>query len=323
MIEGGAVGLAVFLAALGVKALDDLVDEPERMAWETGAPRIVAYAVLFLVVAAGVAPAVVVSLFLCAYALGMAPTPWERLPSGLPSWLESVGAVGLAALLTGPVETAGSLLLLAGVQVFDDYLDLDLDRAEGRPNIAAALGRQFSAVLAAALFLGAVVVAPAKALAGLVVTAAVAAGPEPALDPLLGRHGVAKENGAGQTVMETGMGAKGEKVMGLILRYRLALAGLAAVVLAGLSALLALRIVEAPPEGAGTLGGALAAVTGLAPAGLGQWALAFGAFLLTAAVGTGFALAYRRGLETGRRRGLERHEALKVLLKRAERMEGE
>jgi hypothetical protein len=56
---------------------------------------------------------------------------------------------------------------------------------------------------------------------------------------------------------------------------------------------------------------------------LGQWALAFGAFLLTAAVGTGFALAYRRGLETGRRRGLERHEALKVLLKRAEWMEGE
>jgi len=160
-----ATGLAVFAVGVAVRLLDDLLDgrPGESLPGTASAPAV--YAAALVALGAGLAPGVAVSLFLSAYAVGMLADPAERLPPGAPAWVESLLAVGLAVALVGPLETAGSLLLMLGIQALDDGVDLPRDRAEGRRSIATAVGRWPAFFLGAVCFSAALTFATAKALA--------------------------------------------------------------------------------------------------------------------------------------------------------------
>ena len=299
LVNGVATGLAVFLTALAVKALDDLLDEPERDAGEAGrtvgrgGPWLAAYIAAALVLAAGLAPGASVSLFLMAYAVGMLPSLSEKLPSGLPSWAESVAALAIAVLLDGPLETLGSLLVIAGAQAFDDYRDAGEDRAAGRASLAAALGRRGALVAAILLGLGALVVAPAKALSGAAVTVALVLGWAGRKDPL-------------------GGGGEGTG------KFAAAATGVAAAGLGGLGALIS-------PGGRAFVfhAGQTPAAGQALPASWWPWLAVLLGAVAVLAIAYGFAAAYRRGLRRGLAEGTEAGRALARLEVAARRLEGE
>jgi hypothetical protein len=282
----------VFLVGLAIKLLDDLLDEPESLA-APGRPAgwVSPYIVLAFAGAAGFAPATAVSLVLSAYALGMLTSPSLGLPSGLPSWAESLGCVAVGVLLLGPREILGSLLLLAGVQILDDAFDLERDLTADRANIAAALGQGPAYVLGAALWVAAAIVSPVKALAGLVPILAFAALPAaagwaPRL-AILGRPRSVERREPRSWVILGGAAA-------------------AAALLGWCGALTG----ESPGGPAPAQGGAWA-----------EWAaLACAAAACVAAV-AGTVLAYHRGAARGRRRGSEAEVARLALIRRAEALE--
>jgi len=288
------VGLSVFLTALAVKTLDDLLDEPEETALSVGAAKAAAYSALLLALGAGIAPARAVSLFLAAYAAGMLPAAAERLPTGVPSWAESAAAALLAAVLTGPLEAAGSLLVMMAVQAADDVCDAERDRAQGRPNLTRAAGRAGAVALAAVSCVLALVLAPEKTLAVLAVALPVVTG------------------WAGGDVLRSAF-RSGSHVSRGRARLRLAAVGLAA-------------------AGAAVLGRAVAPALGLPPAVLeagggapalpGTWVVWVAACVAGAVALAGVPAAYRRGLQAGRRREREGAKALARLARRAEELEG-
>ena len=299
LVNGVATGLAVFLTALAVKALDDLLDEPERWAGEPGraagrgGPGLAAYIAAALVLAAGLAPGASVSLFCMAYAVGMLPSLGERLPSGLPSWAESLAALAVAVLVAGPLETLGSLLVIAGAQAFDDYWDAGEDRAAGRASLAAALGRRGALVAAILVGVGALVVAPAKALSGAAVTAALVLGWAGRKDPL---------EGGGE---RTG-------------KFAAAATGVAAAGLGGLGALISrggrafVFHADQTPVAGPTL-----------PASWWPWLAVLLGAVAVLAIAYGLAAAYRRGLRRGLAEGTAAGRALARLEAAARRLEGE
>ncbi len=319
-LAGGLVtGLAVFLVGLAVKAVDDLLDEPERYARDTAGQAayagVIPYVALALAAAAGLAPSAAVSLFLAAYAIGMAPSPFIRLPSGLPSWAESVVGVGLGVLLTGPVETLGSLLLVAGAQALDDLLDLAIDRAAGTANIALALGRWPTLALGALLWAAASALSPAKALSGLAVLTLIVAAPAAARLRSSRSEARPAESpsapGSRSQIGRTGLPltAGGAAAAGLL---GLAGAAIGPGLLTSKSGLgRGIPVTSASPGAQGVAG-----------AGIAGWALLLVGFVACAAVTGGLALAYRRGLEAGRRKGSAAERALGALRERATALDG-
>jgi len=288
------VGLSVFFTALAVKFLDDLLDEPERVAATVGAPKAAAYSGLFLALGAGIAPGTAVSLFLAAYAVGMLPSLGERLPSGVPSWVESAAAVLLSAVLTGPLETAGSLLLMAAVQTADDVLDAEHDRAEGRPNITDAVGKGPAVAMAGVIYGLALAFSPEKALAVLVVTAPVVSG-------WAGGADIFRALAPGRT------GPACARV-----RFRLAVMGVAAA-LAGALGRTAAPLFGLPERGA---------FAGIwLPPDERVWLVLLAACLVGGLTVGGLAAAYRRGLTAGRRREREASGALARLERRADELD--
>ncbi len=292
---GLGLGLAVFLVGLATKALDDLLDDPRSLATaDRPAAWVAPYIVLALAAAAGLAPAATVSLVLSAYAVGMLTSPLQGLPSGFPSWAESLAAVALGAVLLGPAEVLGSMLLLGSAQVLDDAFDLERDRTADRANVAAALGKAPAYALGAALWAAAALVSPAKALAGLVPILIFAALPATA--------GWAARPGALGRLW--GRGQAGPRSRALLY------AGAAAV--AALLGWCGAAAAASPPGPAA--GGA----------GAGPWvgwaALACAAAACVAGLAA-VVLAYHRGLAQGRRRGREAEAAWRVLDRRVEVLE--
>ncbi len=280
LATGFAAGLAVFLTALAVKALDDLLDEPEGRGGRAGG--VAAYVAVLLVVAAGLDRRVAVSLFLAAYAVGMVSSPLTRLPSGLPSWGESLVAVGLGACLTGALEVLGSVLVVTAVQVFDDFWDLARDREAGRVGVAAAIGRWPALALAVLLYIAAALISPVKTL------------------PTLAAVGV--------LVVPEGGRRRGEgRNPGL---PRFAIWGLGAAFLGAVG------------EASGGGGAALLDPAGLALGGNpAEWGLLAAGCLLVVAVAGGLVKAYSRGHDEGRRRGIEVGKALTLLQLRADHLD--
>lgn len=301
VFSGALLGLGVLLTALAVKAMDDFLDEPERTVAVAAGPSVTAYVAVCLAAAAGLAPGPVISLFLAAYAVGMAPSPWQRLPSGLPSWAESAGAVGLSALIAGPVETAGSLLLLAAIQVFDDFWDLRCDRAGGKASAGLALGRWPALALAAVFFGAAAAFSPAKALAGLAAAVGIVTAPPtevPTEFVWLAGHGA-----------EEGLAASRKA------RLRLA-AVAAACCLAGALGTTAATLWRLPGPAVGTASGA----------GVG-WTFFDGLTLAVASLAAllaagGCVQAYRRGFFSGLARSRRAAEAARALVARADELDG-
>lgn len=139
---------AALATALAVKLMDDALDAGLDAAagWRTRAGELgvaaMPYALLCLATAALLNPDLAAGLFLACYAVGMAAHPGALMPTGAPAWAESVLAVGLSALLLGARETAASLLVVACVQLADDWLDNDsrLGRELGRHALLLGAG---------------------------------------------------------------------------------------------------------------------------------------------------------------------------------------
>lgn len=316
-LAGGlATGLSVFLVGLAVKAVDDLLDEPEGFARGAGSwVALSPYVALALVVAAGLAPAAAVSLFLAAYAIGMAPSPFAGQPSGLPSWGESVICVGLGALFAGPIEALGSVLLVASVQALDDFADLAIDRASGRANIALAVGRWPALALAALLWVAALALSPSKALSGLAVMALLVV--VPAVASLY-----ASRAGVGEAELPAAGGPlAGVRGTGLLPAVGgAALAGLLGLAGAALGPGL---IRSGSRHGPGIPAGPPSSSThGVVGAGVEGWSLFLLGLAACAAVTGGLVLAYRRGLQEGRRKGSLAEQALSALRERADTLDG-
>jgi hypothetical protein len=315
LARGVATGLAVFLTALAVKALDDLLDEPERYGGEAGravgpgGPWLAVYIAAALALAVGLAPGASLSLFLMAYAVGMLPSLGERLPSGLPSWAESLAALAVALLVAGPLETLGSLLVIAGAQAFDDYRDAGEDRAAGRASLAAALGGRGALAVAILLGLGALVVAPAKALSGAAVTVALVLGWAGRKGPLQGggERGEEGQDGRERTGMfgaaATGVVAAGLGALGALLSH----GGRAIVLHTG----------QTPAVGKTQAAGPAF------PVPWWPWFMLLLVAVVALSIGYGFATAYRRGLRRGLAEGTEAGRALARLEAAARRLEGE
>ena len=87
------------------------------------APGSLAYAGASLALAALLLPQHGPALFLAAYAWGMAGALTERLPSRLPGWLESIGAVALLLLLVPGGVGLWALLLMGAFQAADWAVD--------------------------------------------------------------------------------------------------------------------------------------------------------------------------------------------------------
>lgn len=311
--SGAGTGLVVFLTALAVKLLDDLIDgdlasgpsggwnpTPGRAGstpGRVGPAAAAVYAAVLLMTAAAIRPAVVVALFMASYAVGMLSSPGEREPSGMRAWVESLVAVGVAALAAGPFTASAALLACLAVQAADDFVDLSDDRKGSRVSLAVALGR-WGAVAVAGLAWGmAVALEPPLALA-----VAVAAVP-----PIAGW--LSSESGRG--------GRRFERRAGPADRFRLAAAGIGTILVAAAASVLG----AGTAAGAGAhvaAAGAAAATPGETVGGLGGLAVAV---VLTAILGGGVVAAYHRGRSDRRRRRGTQAEALAALWRRVERLE--
>src|SRR5690606_24029220 len=88
--------LAVFLAGVTIKLLDDFLDYAIDIA--SGSPSLVdalgagsvVYSLVFAVFACSINLKLAAPLILSAYAVGMLKDPSEMLPLGLSAWIESV-----------------------------------------------------------------------------------------------------------------------------------------------------------------------------------------------------------------------------------------
>lgn len=169
----------LFLTGLAVRLVDDALDQEEDQ--EAGAVNLasslgsaaVAYAGASLALAALLLPRHGPALFLAAYALGMAGSLTERLPTRLPGWIETAAATGFLLVLVPPGMALWALLLMGAFQAADWALDggpAPGVRVDG-PVVAAPTGRRAAlwALLALGLALVATSLAPALTLAGLAV----------------------------------------------------------------------------------------------------------------------------------------------------------
>lgn len=157
--------LAAVAVAAAVRFLDDAVDGHRDSPLKgfssslLGEGGRVAYALFFFALAVVFDRGWAVTLFLAAYAVGMASEPGRALPSGLPSWVESAVAAIVSLGGFGLPATISSLAAVASVQAVDDLVDRKKDRLEGRRgNWALALGvPTVSCLLVGLLLLGAAV----------------------------------------------------------------------------------------------------------------------------------------------------------------------
>jgi len=152
---------AIFLCGWVIKMMDDFLDlrydvfqGEQSLAVRLGEATL-PYSLLLFGLAALIHPAVACSLFLGAYAAGMAGDLERQLPSGLYGYQEALFALAAGFLfLPWHVMLWGAAVMLA-VQAIDDLWDLAPDRMSGNPNLA----RRFGIVETRLLGLGALLVA--------------------------------------------------------------------------------------------------------------------------------------------------------------------
>lgn len=126
--------LAVFCVALGVKLMDDFLDEPRDSFLGTKTTSsflgraAFPYAMLMLAFAVALKASWAVSLFLASYSIGMFGDLTQRLPTKLKGYQESVLVFVLSSLLVGYREAVTSFLLIVAWNVVDDLIDRDVDQ---------------------------------------------------------------------------------------------------------------------------------------------------------------------------------------------------
>lgn len=166
VVPAAAAFACVLAVGFAVKWMDDFMDRAldAQGGAQTWAGRlgdgIMPYAMAALCVALLLDAKVAGTLFLSAYALGMAHDGTRRLPSGLRAWQEGLLAVAAGALLAGAGRMAASLAIITFTQCFDDLADEDEDRRRGRRSLVSALGGVEAGLLGTAGLLAAAALDP-------------------------------------------------------------------------------------------------------------------------------------------------------------------
>lgn len=151
------------------RAADGLTSSPSSAA--SLGPGAVPYALASLLLGALLRPDAAAGLFFSAYAAGMADDARRPLPTGLPAWTESVGALAVAGIAAGAVTGGAALALIVFVQCVDDIVDEEQDGAAGARNFTRDLGAVETRLLALACLLVAISLSPALSLAVFVAMA--------------------------------------------------------------------------------------------------------------------------------------------------------
>lgn len=98
------------------------------------------------------------AVFLASYAVGMFSTWRDVLPTGLPSYLELLIAVGISVTLCGWQTALWAVCMMAVIDWIDDLMDMTADQASGQRNIAHQIGVVETLMLILAALLGAVLI---------------------------------------------------------------------------------------------------------------------------------------------------------------------
>lgn len=146
MSEWGQLIAAAALCSVSIKLLDDYLDRETDAA--CGTPNLinhfgeglVAYCLPFLVVSIGLHPAVGTCLFFASWAVGMFQDLNAKFVIGMRGWHESLLFSFAGAYLAGWREMVCALLLVSGVQLFDDIYDFSQDHESGMRNLARRWG---------------------------------------------------------------------------------------------------------------------------------------------------------------------------------------
>lgn len=147
IFEEYIIVISVLLCAIAVKLVDDFLDRDmdtragsRNLAVRFGNGTVI-YAMLALAVAASLNAMISIPLFLASYSIGMCNDLKQSFPSGLRGWQESLLVVLLGIILWGWEMMLFSLLFVSSIQLFDDYLDMSIDKRVGYRNIANRFGK--------------------------------------------------------------------------------------------------------------------------------------------------------------------------------------
>jgi len=156
--------LAVFLAGVTIKLLDDFLDYAIDIA--SGSPSLVdalgagsvVYSLVFAVFACSINLKLAAPLILSAYAVGMLKDPSEMLPLGLSAWIESVIVLIASWGIFGWAQTLVSLLLMTAVDFVDDIIDYSRDTTGPSTNLVRVIGKTQLVLLSLAIVVAALVI---------------------------------------------------------------------------------------------------------------------------------------------------------------------
>jgi len=138
--------LGIVLSGVTIKLMDDWLDvEYDKSVGRTTLAvrlgrAVLPYGLLCLALAMALASKLALTLFIAAYAIGMGHDLREKMPTRLPGWIESLVALGLAAIYAGWQLASWALFVMLMIQLLDDLMDLQQDRRSGQNNWAQRFG---------------------------------------------------------------------------------------------------------------------------------------------------------------------------------------
>ncbi|NLY11160.1 MAG: hypothetical protein GX020_05690 [Firmicutes bacterium] len=127
--------ISILLIGLVIKTMDDAIDDDSDIS-----RRFFPYIILLFTGALLLNFNLAISLFLASYAVGMFFEPFTILPTGLPSWVETILALIASILLTSITQTIWAVLIIFSIQLLDDIIDVTEDEQRGFRNVANKIG---------------------------------------------------------------------------------------------------------------------------------------------------------------------------------------
>lgn len=165
--------MSILLAGIVVKIMDDYMDrEFDELVNNDNTTKILGlgmmpYAIFIFSLGCIFNPTAAISLFFASFATGMAGNFNAKMPSGLYGYQEALMAIVLGLILFGAVEMFSSLLLIAAIQLWDDYVDYNKDIYSTK-NWAYIIGKNESLLLGIIFFISSLYLDYIKALSGII-----------------------------------------------------------------------------------------------------------------------------------------------------------
>ncbi len=139
---------AILLTGLVIKCLDDYLDQDSNNPLLTSLGRGgIVYFILGILIAAALDFSLVFILFSASYIVGMFLDMTIKLPSGLPSWLESIIVAIVSIISAGLINTFWAIMIMFSIQLLDDLLDYQNDLINQQTNYAIILGIERTVIL--------------------------------------------------------------------------------------------------------------------------------------------------------------------------------